>query len=331
MTNPLEIHVPAESAGERVNRFLGDMFPLEPEDLIRQLLAEKKVLIKGEPCESIRTLKKNELVIVLDFAAIRESIRVESTPAEPVYEDPHIIILNKPAGCTVTRERNATGCPFSNGILDHLRMSDQAARIRETRYRPRAIHRLDRDTSGLVVFAISRQGELHLARQFQERALTKEYLAIVDGELLDDSGEITDPIRSDPHDVSRMFLGGHGAKPALTQYEIAEPFRLFTRLRVHPHTGRRHQIRLHLAGIGHPVVADTTYEGQLPLLSHFKRGYKHKHNQPEKPLLTRPALHAHALTFLPVGADTPLRVEAPIPRDITILLKMLRKHAQRRD
>lgn len=329
MADPVEIHVSADAAGERVSRLLGDLLPLEPQDLIRQLLAENKVKINGETCTPDDPLRRGQVITVLDLAALRQSLRVESIPAEPVYEDEHVIVVNKPAGCTVTRERNATGCPFRNGILDYLRASGQAARIREAHYRPRAIHRIDRDTSGVVAFAVSREGELHLARQFRERTVRKEYLAVVHGEVRDDAGEISDRIRHDPRDVSRMFLGGRGAKPALTRYEVTERFRRFTHLRVWPHTGRRHQIRIHLTGIGHPVVADETYAGAALLLSQIKRGYKQKPGRSEKPLLSRPALHAHALEFMPVGRDDPIRVEAAVPDDVALVLKMLRKYGRR--
>jgi len=323
------VPVLAESAGQRLGLFLGDTFPLESEDLLRALLTGGKVTVDGEPAAPDRALRKGQVIAVTGLADARKSIRVESITAKPIYEDDHILILNKPSGCTVTRERNATGCPFRNGVLEYLRQGEKAPAIREKRYRPRAIHRLDRDTSGAVAFAISREGELHLARQFQERSVQKEYLAVVHGELLDEEGEISTPIGQDRHDVTRMRAGGPHAKPALTRYQVAERFRHFTLLRLEPRTGRRHQIRIHLADTGHPVVADTTYEGSHPMLSKIKRRYKHKRGRPEKPLLTRPALHAHALTFLPVAATSPVRVEAPLPADIGLLLKMLRKYARR--
>jgi len=325
----IKITVPAESAGQRVSLFLGDTFPLEPKDLIRALLAGGRATVDCEPSLPDRNLRKGQVITITGLADTRNSIRVESIPAKPIHEDDHILVLNKPAGCTVTRERNATGCPFRNGVLEYLRRSAKAPSIRAKRYRPRAIHRLDRDTSGVIAFAISREGELHLARQFQERSVRKEYLAVVHGELLCEQGEISTSIGQDKHDMTRMRTGGPHAKPALTRYEVAERFRHFTLLRVEPRTGRRHQVRIHLAGLGHPVVADTIYEGSYPMLSNIKRGYKHKRGRSERPLLTRPALHARALTCLPVAATTPVRIEAPLPADIAFLLKMLRKYARR--
>lgn len=327
-TNSSAFPVPAESAGFRIGRFLGDVFPLDPEDLVRTLLADGKVVVNGAPAAPDRTVRAGETVIVRDFEATRSALRVDAAAPGLLYEDDHIVVLDKPAGCTVTRERNARGCPFQVGALRLIRASDKAAGIVARRYRPRPVHRLDRETTGVIILAISREGELHLARQFRERTVQKEYLAVVHGELPDESGEMLEAIAADPRDIGRMKIDDRHGRPSATRYEVAERFRSFTRLRVWPRTGRRHQIRVHLSGMGFPVVADTTYEGLLPMLSGIKRGYRHKRGQQERPLLARPALHAHAVTFLPVAGDTPLRVEAPEPTDIALLLKMLRKYAR---
>jgi 23S rRNA pseudouridine1911/1915/1917 synthase len=326
--NSRKLIVPEDCAGLRVDRFLGDEYPLVSEDVIREIFAREGVLIDDEVCDPTRTLRKGSTVEIRGFEEALASVKVQTIAADVIYEDDDILILNKPTGCTVTRERNATGCPFRDGILEYLSQSPRADRIISDRYRPRAIHRIDRDTTGAIMFAISRRGELAMARQFQDRTIDKEYMAIVHGEVYDDEGKIN--IRISPHakDVSRMRLDPRHGKPALTKYKVGERFRSFTRLRVWPHTGRRHQIRIHLAHIGHSIVADATYEGSAPLLSHIKRGYRPKHGRPEKPLTERTALHAHCLTFLPCGQDTPVRVEAPLPKDMGVLLKMLRKFGQ---
>jgi len=195
-------------------------------------------------------------------------------------------------------------------------------------YRPRAVHRLDRDTTGAVIFAKSRETELHLSRQFRERTIKKEYLAVLHGELLDDSGSVEAPVAAHEHELERVFVDERDGKEAVTPYEVVERFRGFTLVRAMPQTGRRHQVRIHFSHIGYPIVGDRVYGGgDALLLSSFKRGYRVKRGEEEKPILSRAALHASAVTFLPVAAATPVRVEAPLPRDFQVVLKMLRKYA----
>jgi 23S rRNA pseudouridine1911/1915/1917 synthase len=322
------ISVPDACAGMPVRRFVGDVFPLESEQVIRALFSASGVRIDGTPCPAHRTLREGMSVQVAGLDAVRRKTKVDIVPADVIYEDDHILVLNKPSGCTVTPERGTTSCGFREGILAWLRTSPHAEHIRAARYRPRLIHRLDRDTSGAIMAAISRRGELELARQLQQRTLEKEYLAVVHGELTDEDGDIDLPVGSDRKDISRMRIDLRAGKPAVTRYRIAECFRSFSLLKVWPRTGRRHQIRLHLAERGHPVVSDALYGGTAPLLSRIKRDYRPKRRRAEKPLIARPALHAHALTLAPVGASDPLRIEAPLPKDLRVLLKMLRKYAR---
>ena len=197
-------------------------------------------------------MRKTDVIAVHDFRDVWENFGAEVIPAEVLYDDGHVLVVNKPTGCTVTRERHSGNCPFRNGILLYARSADWGERALAERYRPRTVHRIDRETSGAVIIATSREGELHLGGQFNDRALVKEYLAVVHGEVLDESGEIDVPIAPDARDVGRMQVGGRTAKRALTRYEIAERYRGFTLLRVFLETGRRHQIRVHLSEIGHP-------------------------------------------------------------------------------
>ena len=328
--NRIEFAVTPDSSGQRLRIFLGDAMPLDPEEFVRHLISTGKALVNGCSSPADRPLRKGDIVAVEDVDEERKNFAYDSVQAAVLYEDEDVIVLDKPAGCTVVPERNVRGCPFINGVLDHLKRSHESEAAGRRRYRPRPVHRLDRDTTGAIVVAKSRRGELHLAAQFQTGAVRKKYLAVVHGEPARESGRIDAPVGSVPRDITRMAVDHERGKPAFTEYEVAERFRGFALVRAFPLTGRRHQVRLHLAHIGHPVVADDAYGGSAALmLSTIKRGYRRKRDRPEKPLVGRPALHAEAITFLPAGGEDPITVEAPLPYDMRVLLKMLRKYARR--
>jgi RluA family pseudouridine synthase len=321
--------VPARCAGQNLRVFLGDALPLEPEEFVRHLILSGNVSVDGETSDPKRALRAGERVTVAAPAAARRKFQTETIRAPVLYEDEHLLLLNKPAGCTVVRERHSQSCPFQNGVLEHVRRSPAYAAIAQREsYRPRAVHRLDRDTTGAVIFAKSREAELHLTRQFRERTIRKEYLALLLGELPADAGSVELPVAAHEHELERVFVDERLGKPAVTPYEVVERFRGFSLVRALPQTGRRHQLRIHFSHIGYPIAADHVYGGgNAVLLSSFKRRYRAKRGQEESPLIARPALHASALTFFPVAAGTPIRVEAPLARDFQVLLKMLRKYA----
>jgi len=325
----VNLPVPPEAAGKPLRLFLRDALPLENESLLRHLMSTGKVLVDETRSSARRVLNARQIVTVLDLRMEREKFSVASLPPDVLYEDEHILALNKPSGCTVVPKRNSHSCAFQNGILEYLRASAKSlASAMDARYRPRALHRLDRDTSGVVLEAKLRPGELAIARQLQEHAIQKEYLAVVRGEPHSDSGEVSLPVADVAGDLSRMRVSLKTGKPSLTYYEVLERFRGFALVLARPYTGRRHQIRLHLAHIGHPIVADESYGGGAELrLSSFKRRYSRARGEAEKPLIDRVALHARAIVFVPVGATEPIRVEAPLPKDMQLLLKMLRKYA----
>jgi len=321
--------VPLTCEGVGIRDFLRDYLPLEPPEFIRALVADGVVQVNGTRCSLRRKLAAGDAVAVPKLDDLRAGFKTRTIPASVLYEDAHILVLDKPAGCTVVRRRNQQHCAFQNGVLDYLRRSPDAfSTAMRDHYRPRALNRLDQDTTGAMLEAKTRAGELHVAAQIQARSARKEYLAVVRGEVSDDGGTIEEPIGPVPGDISRMAVGARSGKHALTEYAVVERFRGFTLARAILHTGRRHQIRLHFAQIGHPVLADALYGGgEAFRLSSVKRGYRHHEGREERPLLARSALHAASIAFVPVGAEAPIRVEAPLPGDMSVLLKQLRRWA----
>jgi 23S rRNA pseudouridine955/2504/2580 synthase/23S rRNA pseudouridine1911/1915/1917 synthase len=200
--------------------------------------------------------------------------------------------------------------------------------------RVRVVHRLDKHTSGVLLFAKHAAAQRHLSHQFQNNAVRKEYLALVVGRPSEQHGEVDAPLARHPVSPQRMAVVRHGGRPARTAWRVDETFRQFTLLRVFPRTGKTHQIRVHLQSVGMPLAIDPLYNaprggGGLSetglLLSSFKRGYRPAAGEVERPLIERLTLHAQKLGFKDVsGADA--EVEAPLPKDFRSALNMLRKY-----
>ena len=198
--------------------------------------------------------------------------------------------------------------------------------------RLRVVHRLDKETSGVLIFATNTDAQRHLSHQFQNNEVEKEYLALVYGRPHETSGEIDAPIARHPTDPLRMAVARHGGRPARTRWNVEESFRAYTLLRIFPKTGKTHQIRVHLKHIGLPLAIDPVYNpasaraGGL-LLSSFKRGYRPPSAGEERPLIDRLTLHAQRLKFQD-RAGSSVVVEAPLPKDFRAALNMLRKYGR---
>ena len=187
------------------------------------------------------------------------------------------------------------------------------------------VHRLDRDTSGLILFAKTEEAHKQLSQQFEERRTEKIYQGLVLGSLADKMGTIDAPIAEHPVKKGLMTVYRKG-KEAITDYEVLEDFKLFSWLQFQIHTGRTHQIRVHAKHIGHPIVCDELYGDAKPvLLSSLKHKFKLSKNEwEERPILKRLALHALSLQFMNTNGET-INLEAPLPKDLKALLQQLRK------
>jgi 23S rRNA pseudouridine1911/1915/1917 synthase len=197
--------------------------------------------------------------------------------------------------------------------------------------RLRVVHRLDKDTSGGLLFAKNAPAQRQVSHQFQNNLVEKEYLALVGGRPTESEGEIDAPLARHPTSPQRMAVVKRGGRPARTLWKVEELFRSYALLRVFPKTGKTHQIRVHLAHLGLPLAVDPLYrpdasESEGVFLSSFKRGYN-RAGQPERPLIDRLTLHADKLRFVD-RADRPVRIDAPLPKDFRAVLNMLRKYGK---
>jgi 23S rRNA pseudouridine955/2504/2580 synthase/23S rRNA pseudouridine1911/1915/1917 synthase len=188
------------------------------------------------------------------------------------------------------------------------------------------VHRLDRDTSGLILFAKNEATHKHLSQLFEQRNIEKYYLGIVRGSMPDKSGSVNEPIAEHPSHKGQMIISRKG-KPSLTDYEVLEDYGIYSLVQFDIHSGRTHQIRVHTKSLGHPIVSDTVYgDGKPILLSSFKKKYKLSRNdEEEKPILSRLALHSHRLSFTDLQKKKHV-IESPIPKDMKALLQQLKKN-----
>jgi 23S rRNA pseudouridine1911/1915/1917 synthase len=292
--------VPDEAAGERLDRFLASLPEVGSRGVAERLLETGTVLVDGRPLDKSRRLSGGE---ELEF----EPPEPEVTTLEPeqmdlriAYEDEHLMVVDKPAGLVVhPASGHATGT-LVQGLLEHDIAGGDAAR-------PGIVHRLDRDTSGLMVVARSEEAHARLQKLIRNRALERHYTALVVGRPRSRGGRIEAPIGRDRRDPLRHSLDTDKPREAVTHFEVRELLPRHTLLDVRLETGRTHQIRVHLAAVGLPVAGDAVY------------------GRPRELDLERQFLHAGRLAFPHPFTEERVDVESPLPPDLEAALKRARR------
>ena len=250
-----------------------------------------------------------------------QTLLPEDIPLDVLYEDEHIVVINKQADMIVHPGKGNYGGTLAGALQFHFdQLSDVAGR-----FRPGIVHRLDRDTSGVMVVAKNNQVHNNLSGQFEQREVTKEYRAIVWGVVELDSDWIETSMRVNPKHREKMMVcePGGNAREAATFYEVLERFDGFTYVKLLPKSGRTHQLRVHMQHLGHPVVADRLYGGR----SELKVSDLALQEKPaeDEILITRQALHAFRLEFRHPQSGQPHAFEAPLPEDMQRTLSVLRQ------
>ncbi len=233
---------------------------------------------------------------------------------EFLYEDDDLVVVNKPSGLLVIPDRFNDELPSLNKLLE--------AKLNQKIW---VAHRLDRDTSGVICFAKNEQTHKYLSTLFMERDVNKFYAGLVTGIVIPDQGRIESPIAEHPAMNGKMIVAKKG-KMAVTDYKVSEQWPLYALMQFQIHTGRTHQIRVHMQSIGHPIVCDELYgDGKPFYVSLIKRRYNQaKNEEHEKPLLSRLALHAYRIEFEKADG-TLVSVDAPLPKDIAATVNQLNK------
>lgn len=309
MSQRSEFVVPPESAGERLDHFLVNVLPNRSRSQIQKLIKDGHVQIGGRSLRPNAPVKAGERIVVDVPPPAPTELVPEDLPLDIVYEDPHLLVVDKPAGMVVH-----PGAGNVKGTLVHAllhRVHDLSGIGGEAR--PGIVHRLDRGTSGLMVVAKNDAAHVELSRQFSDREVEKEYIALVWG-VVQAGRRIDTPIGRDPANRAIMSARARRARSAVTRITKAQHLRGVTLAHVAIHTGRTHQIRVHLSSIGHPIVGDPTYGGVRRHLAADHRALKR---------LERPFLHAARLAFTHPVDDRRMEFTSPLPDDLRNVLDEL--------
>lgn len=322
----INLTVTQELDGTSLDEFLAVKFLRLSKGYIKKLVEEGLVRLNGKRTTWGQFVYAGDTIAVtIDSERLTPNSELRTfLPLDVLYEDERLLAVNKPAGIPVIPERGCTERVFLDSLIYYLSNVSPVSK-KGNGVRPRLVHRLDKDASGVIIIAKDIDTERFLTEQFEKRLIEKEYLGIVDGEFKEESGSIELPIgEAEPGRMKIAYLHG---KPSLTEFKVVEQFKGFTLLSIFPRTGRTHQIRVHMKAIGHPMSVDPFYGRRDALyLSELKRDYTFKDNTKEPPLMPRLTLHAYRLTLdLPPDAKH-VNIEAPIPKDLKIVLKSLRRY-----
>jgi len=317
-----EFEIAGRNAGRRLDAYLAARFPEYSRTFIQRLIAEDAITINGRPVKPAYTPSEGDRVVALVPVRSGKEVPPEDIPLDILYEDRWIVVVNKPADLVVHPSRGHQTGTLVNALVHHYQELSQVGGP----LRAGIVHRLDRDTTGVILVVRDERVHEEIALQFERRETVKEYIAVCEGRIELDGDLIDAPIGKCRRDRLRMAIGGRNAKPAQTVYEVAERPGPFSIVRCFPKSGRTHQIRVHLRYLGHPIVADALYGHRNALyLSDLTGG---EHPPTEEPLLERQALHARRLTLRHPALERQMTFEAPLPEDMERAIAALREHAR---
>ena len=296
----LQFNAPAPDI--RLDKYLTEVLPQFSRAYLQKLIEEGHVLVNGQMAKASQKLSKSDRITV-ELPPSPGHPLAEPIPLAVIYEDEDILVIDKPAGLTVHPAPGHPSHTLVNAVLAHcpgLTMSNELVR-------PGIVHRLDKDTSGLIVIAKNDQAREYLVAQFKRHTVTKGYLVLIKGRLSPEQGIVEAPIGRDPHRRQRMAIVEAG-KDAITRYQVRKYLANYTLVEVSPLTGRTHQIRIHLSAIGCPVVGDPIY------------GIKSAH-------LDRQFIHAYRLGFRLPSTKQYQEFTSPLPADLEQVLEHLARNA----
>ena len=260
----LSFTVTEENADVRIDRAVADSFPDFSRSRIQKMAENGCISVNGKTVSKSFKPKTDDEVIVYVEPAEDDTAQPENIPLDIRYEDDCLLVVNKPKGMVVHPAPGNRHSTLVNALLYHCKGSLSGI---NGVLRPGIVHRIDKDTSGLLLVAKNDFAHVSLAQQIKEHSLTREYAAVVHGRLKESEGTVSAPIGRNPNDRKKMAVVNVNSKPAVTHFYVVEEFPQFTYVRLRLETGRTHQIRVHMAYIGHPVAGDAVYGSQKNCIS----------------------------------------------------------------
>ncbi len=254
--NEILIDVPQEYEGERIDKFLSVLLKDSSRNSIQKLIEDGKVLANGNPVNKKYKVKIDDEITVLPNELKPLDAEPENIPLDIVYEDDDLLVVNKPRGMVVHPAPGNYSGTLVNALLYHCK--DSLSGINGV-LRPGIVHRIDKDTSGLLIVAKNDRAHIGLAEQIKEHSFTREYNAVIVGHLKNNEGTVDAPIGRNPKDRKKMCVTMQNSKNAVTHYSVIEDFDGYSHISLRLKTGRTHQIRVHMAHLGHPVAGDMVY------------------------------------------------------------------------
>lgn len=299
--------VEAEQEGERLDKFLSIIYPEFSRAFFQKLIKSKQVSVNETPQKASYCVKIDDIVTVEIPDAVETTIEPENIPLDILYEDDDVLIVNKPKGMVVHPSAGHYFGTLVNAIMYHCK--DTLSGI-NGEIRPGIVHRIDMDTTGSLIVCKNDEAHVNIAQQIKEHSVNRIYVGIVCGNVKEDSGTVEGAIGRHPIERKKMAINEKNGKPAITHYKVLERFKNYTYMQFKLETGRTHQIRVHMASIGHPLLGDTLYSsGRSP--------FKHLQGQ---------CLHAKTIGFIHPKTGEYMEYSAPLPEYFEKLLCLLKSN-----
>ena len=308
--------------GRRLDKYLRGRYPRISRTVLQRYIKQGLVTVNGLPTKASYEPSVGDTIEIVLPPPEPTDIIAEDIPLDIVYEDEWIIAVNKAAGMVCHPARATQTGTVANAVAFHAEKLSKGS----DPWRPGIIHRLDKNTTGIMVIAKTDEAHWRISAQFERRTTRKEYLAVCHGEVELDGDIINKPLAPHPETTQRMVLPAASPprqamfKEAITEYRVKKRYRGFTTVRLFPKTGRTHQLRVHMSSIGHPMVGDTMYGGQ------FVSEFDIAGEGDTQPLILYQALHARRLSIVHPILETPLQFEAPLSAEIRRIVDLLDKY-----
>ncbi|MDD8016901.1 MAG: RluA family pseudouridine synthase [Bacteroidota bacterium] len=326
MKNHFELRIPPGQTKERLDTYLTKHIENATRNKVQEAIRVGEVFVNGKITKVSYAVQPNDLIEIHLSRPEPPEVKAEEIPLSIVHEDDYLLVVNKPAGMvTHPAYKNYSGT-LVNALMHHSKKLSQLHKEEDREFdivRPGIVHRLDKDTSGLLVVAKDETTHQKLAKQFAAKTSEREYNAIVWGRFKQKSGVIDAPLGRSKSDRKKVAVTADG-KHAVTEYEVIEQFDYLALVRLHLRTGRTHQIRVHLAHIHHPVFGDETYGGREIVVGGLE-GKKKAEVKNLLDMMPRQALHAKKLGFVHPAKKEMMRFESELPDDMLAVLKCLQK------